>query len=172
VLKKLARDDGIQMGFSDAGAHLRNMAFYNSGLRLLRHVRDAQLTGAPFMTVERAVHRLTGELADWYEIDAGHLRIGDRADVVVIDPQRLDERLDDYAEAPVPQYDNVPRMVNRNDDTVEVVLISGRAVVRAGVPTELLGVTRTGSFLRTGQRTSVPVTTKPDTTKEVLAHAG
>jgi len=30
------------MGFSDAGAHLRNMAFYNSGLRLLRRVRDAQ----------------------------------------------------------------------------------------------------------------------------------
>jgi len=172
VLKKLARDDGVQMGFSDAGAHLRNMAFYNSGLRLLRHVRDAQLAGAPFMTLERAVHRLTGELADWYQIDAGHLRIGDRADVVVIDPQRLDERLNDYAEAPVPQYDNVPRMVNRNDDTVEMVLIGGRAVVRTGVPTELLGITRTGSFLRTGQRTSVPVTTKPVTTKEVLAHVG
>jgi len=172
VLKKLARDDGVQMGFSDAGAHLRNMAFYNFGLRLLRHVRDSQLGGAPFMTLERAVHRLTGELADWYQIDAGHLRIGDRADVVVIDPQRLDERLDDYAEAPVPQYDNVPRMVNRNDDTVEVVLIGGRAVARAGGPTELLGVTRTGSFLRTGQRTSVSVTTKPVTPKEVLAHVG
>ena len=39
VLKKLARDPGIQMGFSDAGAHLRNMAFYNMGLRLLRHVQ-------------------------------------------------------------------------------------------------------------------------------------
>lgn len=172
VLKKLARDDGIQMGFSDAGAHLRNMAFYNSGLRLLRHVRDSQLSGSPFMTLERAVHRLTGELADWYQIDAGHLRIGDRADVVVIDPQRLDERLDDYAEAPVPQYGNVPRMVNRNDETVEVVLIGGRAVARTGVPTELLGVARTGSFLRTGQRTSAPGTKKPDTTKEVLAHVG
>ena len=172
MLKKLARYDGVQMGFSDAGAHLRNMAFYNFGLRLLRHVRDYQLGGAPFMTLERAVHRLTAELADWYQIDAGHLRIGDRADVVVIDPQRLDERLDDYAEAPVPQYDNVPRMVNRNDDTVEVVLIGGRAVARAGGPTELLGVTRTGSFLRTGQRTSVSVTTKPVTPKEVLAHVG
>ena len=45
VLKKLAREPGIQMGFSDAGAHLRNMAFYNMGLRLLRHVRDAQNRG-------------------------------------------------------------------------------------------------------------------------------
>ena len=87
VLKKLARDDGIQMGFSDAGAHLRNMAFYNMGLRLLRHVRDADNAGEPFMTVERAVHRLTGELADWYRLDAGHLRVGDRADVVIVDPR-------------------------------------------------------------------------------------
>ena len=99
VLKKLARDPGIQMGFSDAGAHLRNMAFYNMGLRLLRHVRDAERAGRPFMTIEQAVHRLTGELADWYRIDAGHLRVGDRADVVIVDPERLDAALDGYAEA-------------------------------------------------------------------------
>jgi N-acyl-D-aspartate/D-glutamate deacylase len=155
VLKKLARDDGIQMGFSDAGAHLRNMAFYNFGLRLLRHVRDAQSSGAPFMTLERAVHRLTGELADWYGIDAGHLRIGDRADLVILNPDHLDDRLDAYAESPVPQYDNLPRMVNRNDDAVDLVLIGGRAVVRNGVPTEALGAERTGRFLRAGQRASV-----------------
>jgi N-acyl-D-aspartate/D-glutamate deacylase len=153
VLKKLACDDGIQMGFSDAGAHLRNMAFYNFGLRLLRHVRDAESRGEPFLTVERAVHRLTGELADWYGIDAGHLRIGDRADLVVINPEHLDSRLDAYAESPVPQYDNLPRMVNRNDQTVDLVLIGGRTVVRDGAPTAMLGAERTGSFLRAGERT-------------------
>ena len=116
VLKKMAREPGIQMGFSDAGAHLRNMAFYNFGLRLLRHVHDAQ-PGTPFLTIEQAVHRLTGELADWYRIDAGHLRIGDRADLVVIDPAHLDDSLDDYAEE-VEQYGGLSRMVNRNDDTV------------------------------------------------------
>lgn len=156
VLKKLARDPGVQIGFSDAGAHLRNMAFYNFGLRLLRHVRDAQLRGQPFMTVEQAVHRLTGELADWYRIDAGHLRIGDRADVVVIDPQRLDNTLDEYAEAPVPQYDGLPRMVNRNNAAVPLVLIAGRAVVRDGVPTAVLGAERTGSFLRADRRIPPP----------------
>ncbi len=157
VLRKLARDEGIQMGFSDAGAHLRNMAFYNFGLRLLRHVRDAELGGRPFMTIERAVHRLTGELADWYDIDAGHLRIGDRADLVSLDPECLDERLDDYAESPVPQYADLPRMVNRNDGAVKRVLIGGRTVVRDGVPTASLGAERTGSFLRAGQRSEVPV---------------
>ncbi|GAY16946.1 amidohydrolase family protein [Mycobacterium sp. shizuoka-1] len=166
VLKKLARDPGIQMGFSDAGAHLRNMAFYNYGLRLLRHVRDAQRSGRPFMSVEQAVHRMTGELADWYQIDAGHLRVGDRADLVVLNPNRLDSHLDDYAEAPVEQYAGLPRMVNRNNDVVELVLIGGRAVVRDGEPTPVLGAERTGSFLRVGRPTPAPGTT----TESELAH--
>jgi len=148
VLKKLAREPGIQMGFSDAGAHLRNMAFYNMGLRLLRHVRGAQMAGKPFMTVEQAVHRLTGELADWYRLDAGHLRIGDRADVVVIDPERLDATLDGYAEDRVEQYGGLPRMVNRNDGTVTAVFVGGRAVFLGGKPTEIVGKQRTGRFLR------------------------
>ncbi|MCV7069687.1 amidohydrolase family protein [Mycolicibacterium rufum] len=152
VLKMLARDPGVQMGFSDAGAHLRNMAFYNMGLRLLRHVRDADRAGTPFMTVEQAVHRLTGELADWYRIDAGHLRVGDRADVVVLDPERLDGSLDDYAEEPVDQYGGLSRMVNRNDATVTAVFVGGRAVFREGVPTALVGTRRTGRFLRAAHR--------------------
>ncbi|MCT7661913.1 N-acyl-D-amino-acid deacylase family protein [Mycobacterium deserti] len=153
VLKKLARDSGVQMGFSDAGAHLRNMAFYNMGLRLLRHVHDAQRAGRPFMTVEHAVHRLTGELADWYRIDAGHLRIGDRADVVILDPERLDATLEAYAEQPVEQYGGLSRMVNRNDDTVTAVLVGGRAVLTEGRLTELVGVQRTGRFLRAAHKT-------------------
>jgi N-acyl-D-aspartate/D-glutamate deacylase len=160
VLKKLACDPGVQMGFSDAGAHLRNMAFYNMGLRLLRHVRDAAEAGTPFMTVEQAVHRLTGELADWYRLDAGHLRIGDRADVVVIDPARLDDRLDDYAEATVDQYGGLSRMVNRNDATVKAVLVGGRAVFLDGVPTDLVGRQRTGRFLRAAHRTPALPTQK------------
>jgi N-acyl-D-aspartate/D-glutamate deacylase len=103
LLKKLAVEPGVQLGFSDAGAHLRNMAFYNFGLRLLRHVHSAAEAGTPFMTTEHAVHRLTGELADWYGIDAGHLRIGDRADLLIVDPAHLDEQLDAYSEAELEQ---------------------------------------------------------------------
>src|SRR5271163_3097542 len=79
-LNKLAADSSVHMGFSDAGAHLRNMAFYNFGVRMLKRTRDAYRAGAPFLSVERAVHRLTGELAEWFGIDAGTLREGDRAD--------------------------------------------------------------------------------------------
>jgi len=149
VLDKLTADPGVQLGFSDAGAHLRNMAFYNFGLRLLRRVRDAEAADAPFMTVEHAVHRITGELADWYGLDTGHLRIGDRADVVVIDPARLDASLDAYAESPVPAYGNLSRMVNRNDATVAAVLVGGEVVVEHGTPAaDVVGVRRTGRFLR------------------------
>ena len=152
VLKKMAREPGIQMGFSDAGAHLRNMAFYNMGLRLLRHVHDAEKAGKPFMSVEHAVHRLTGELADWYRLDAGHLRVGDRADVVVIDPEHLDATLDEYAEATVEQYGGLSRMVNRNDDTVTAVLVGGRTVYRDGELSEIVGRQRTGRFLRAAHK--------------------
>ncbi|QLL08021.1 N-acyl-D-amino-acid deacylase family protein [Mycobacterium vicinigordonae] len=152
MLRRLARMNGLQIGFSDAGAHLRNMAFYNSGLRLLRHVRDAERAGKPFLSPERAVHRLTGELADWYGLDAGHLRVGDWADLVVLDPQRLDDSLDAYHEANVEAYDGLSRMVNRNDATVQAVFVSGREVFRDGQPTPILGRQRTGGFLRAGRR--------------------
>ncbi|MGK2868223.1 MAG: N-acyl-D-amino-acid deacylase family protein [Mycobacterium sp.] len=162
VLKKLAREPGIQLGFSDAGAHLRNMAFYNMGLRLLKHVRDAQNAGTPFMTVEQAVHRLTGELADWYRLDAGHLRPGDRADVVIVDPERLDASLEAYAEQTVDCYGGLSRMVNRNDDTVNAVLVGGRTVFLNGTPTDLVGHQRTGRFLRAAHRSPALPTDKSE----------
>jgi N-acyl-D-aspartate/D-glutamate deacylase len=152
VLKKMAKDSYTQLGFSDAGAHLRNMAFYNMGLRLLKHVREAENAGTPFMTVEHAVHRLSGEIADWYGLDAGHLRIGDRADLSIIDPECLDDSLGEYAEERVEQYGGLSRMVNRNNATVVGVFISGQQVVANGEPTAVLGKIRTGSFLRAGRR--------------------
>jgi len=157
VLKKMAQSPSIQMGFSDAGAHLRNMAFYNFGLRLLRHVQQAEQAGRPFLSIERAVHRLTGELADWYGLDAGHLRVGDRADLFVLDPECLDESLEAYAESPVEQYGGLSRMVNRNDATVPHVLVGGREVWREGAPTEVLGRERTGRFLRADERSVGPL---------------
>ncbi|MDT5287966.1 MAG: hypothetical protein QOF88_2855 [Mycobacterium sp.] len=164
VLKKLAREPGIQMGFSDAGAHLRNMAFYNMGLRLLRHVHDAAEAGREFMTVEQAVHRLTGELADWYRLDAGHLRIGDRADVAIIDPAHLDASLDAHAEETVEHYDDLPRMVNRNDATVTAVLVGGRTVFANGEATDLVGRQRTGRFLRASHKSPALPTEKGELT--------
>ncbi|OBI56266.1 amidohydrolase family protein [Mycobacterium sp. E796] len=152
-LNKLAAEPSIHMGFSDAGAHLRNMAFYNFPLKMLKRIRDAHRAGAPFMSTEHAVHRLTGELADWFGIDAGRLREGDRADFVVIDPAGLNESVDGYHEEAVPFYGGLRRMVNRNDDAVVATGVGGEVVFRAGQFREGYGRTvKSGRYLRAGQR--------------------
>lgn len=152
-LDKLAAEPTIHMGFSDAGAHLRNMAFYNFSLRLLKRVRDAQAAGRPFLSVERAVYRLTAEVADWFGLDAGTLRRGDRADFVVIDPAGLDEAVDAYHEEKAEFYGGLSRMVNRNDDAVVATGVGGTVVFRNGQFCDGYGTTvRSGRFLRAGSR--------------------
>jgi N-acyl-D-glutamate deacylase len=151
-LKKIVQDRGALLSFSDAGAHIRNMAFYNFPLRLLKLVRDAQLEGRPFMPLEKAVWRLTGELADWFDVDAGHLRLGDRADLVIVYPQGLDESLGAYAEAPIAEFNGLMRMVNRNDAAVTATVINGRVAYREGRYAADFGLAQGyGRFLRAGE---------------------
>ncbi len=147
---KLATSPAVQMGFGDAGAHLRNVAFYNYPIRLLKRVNDAQREHKPFMSVEHAIHRLTGELADWYELDAGHLREGDRADLVVVDPAGLDSSVDGLFEEAVPQFGGLRRMVNRSDRAAVATVIGGRVVYRDGDFSPGFGVEKTGRFLAKG----------------------
>jgi N-acyl-D-aspartate/D-glutamate deacylase len=125
-LRYIVSHPDVLVGFSDAGAHLRQMAHYNFPLRMLRLVREAEKAGDPFMTVERAVHRLTAEIGDWLGLDAGTLAPGRRADVVVIDPEGLDESVDRAVEAPMDFYGGFVRMVRRSDRAVRAVLINGR----------------------------------------------
>lgn len=129
----------VLMGFSDAGAHLRNMAYYDFPLHLLRMVHRAEQAGRPIMSVERAVHRLTGEIADYLGIDAGRLAIGARADLAVIDPAKLDGRLDDIHEVEMVGMPGLQRLVRRHDDCVPAVLINGRVAWRDGDFVDELG---------------------------------
>jgi N-acyl-D-aspartate/D-glutamate deacylase len=136
------------IGFSDAGAHLRNMAYYNFPLRMLKRVRDAQRAGRPFMTVEAAVHKLTADIADFHRIDAGRLNVGARADVVVIDPAHLDESVEAIHEHEMEGFPNLKRLVRRNDDTVRAVFVNGKLAWSDGAPAEDLGTSHGyGTFL-------------------------
>lgn len=148
----ISAHDAVLVGFSDAGAHLRNMAHYNFPLRLLRLVRDAQRDGEGFMSIGRAVHRVTGEIADWLGIDAGHLEEGARADVVVIDPRGLTDAVDAIHEAEIEPFAGLRRLVRRNDDAVRAVFIGGRLAVRDGQPLDALGKVAFGRVLRAGER--------------------
>jgi N-acyl-D-aspartate/D-glutamate deacylase len=131
IMHKLLASPWTQPGFADSGAHLRSIAQYNFPLRFLKYVLDAQKAGTPFMTVERAVHRLSGELADFIGVDAGRIRMGDRADLVVIDPEGLTDELDEMHEAPM-EVLGLQRVVKRNDAAVEATLINGRIAYRRG----------------------------------------
>lgn len=131
-IERMVSEPAALVGFADSGAHIRNMAFYSFPLRFLRLVRDAALEGRTVMPIERAVHRVTGEIGDWLGVDAGHLREGDRADLVVLDPTALDARLDVYHEATMEGFGDLRRMVNRSDGTVLHVLVNGRLAYEHG----------------------------------------
>ncbi|HUS31618.1 MAG TPA: amidohydrolase family protein [Kofleriaceae bacterium] len=120
-MARLISERSALIGFADSGAHIRNMAFYSFALRMLRYVRDTKS-----MPIERAVWRLTGEIGEWMGIEAGHLRVGDRADIAIVDPAALDDRLDAYHEARMEGFGDLTRMVNRSDGAVAAVLINGR----------------------------------------------
>lgn len=89
--------DLLHVGASDAGAHIAQFCGTGDTTHLLQHfVRE---TGR--MTLERAVHRITGELAeDWGLRDRGTLEPGKAADLVLFDPDTVacceEEFVDDF----------------------------------------------------------------------------
>ena len=102
------------------------------------------------MPLEQAVWRLTGELGQWFGVDAGTLQLDRRADVVVVDPSRLDDSLSQYHEAPMEAFGGLQRMVNRGD-AVRAVLINGQLAFDGKEFNEQLGQQRGfGQFLRAG----------------------
>ncbi|MGQ0696752.1 MAG: N-acyl-D-amino-acid deacylase family protein [Panacagrimonas sp.] len=84
VVKRLLFHPLLLPGFNDSGAHLTNMAFYDGNLRMLRIAEEDGV-----QSVAKIVHRLTREAAEFFGIDAGRLEVGARADLVLIDPERL-----------------------------------------------------------------------------------
>ncbi len=152
-LEWITNHPDVLIGFSDAGAHLRQMAHYNFPLRFLKLVRDAEQRGEPFMSMERAVYRVTGEPSEWFGMDAGVLAEGRRADVVVVDPERLDDTLDEAHEAEMKNFGGYVRLVRRNPDTVRAVYVSGKKAVERGELLAEVGQHKGfGTVLRSGDR--------------------
>ncbi len=144
VLERIVAHPDVLIGFSDAGAHLRNMAHYNFPLRMLRLAKERSC-----MPIERAVHRVTGEIASWIGLDAGVLDVDKRADLVVIDPERLGPALDVITEsAPLDVLGGVSRLINDDGGAVRDVLVGGRFAVRDGAAADALGRERLGRVLR------------------------
>ncbi|MCV7075267.1 N-acyl-D-amino-acid deacylase family protein [Mycobacterium szulgai] len=149
IVVKLLASPGTQVGFADSGAHLRSLANYNFGLRALTLAKRAEQSARPKITVGEMVRKLTSDLADWWGVEAGHIRVGSRADLVVIDPDGLTDQVFETTEAPAPDAFGVDRVVNRNDNAVDAVLINGRVAYTqtSGYATDLGQSKGFGSFL-------------------------
>jgi N-acyl-D-aspartate/D-glutamate deacylase len=141
VLARLLRNPHILPGFTDAGAHSRNIAFFDGALEL---IRQAAAGGMP---VEQAVARVSGEAARWFNIDAGRVRVGARADLVLLRPAALQQRAQ-VTEIDDPLLSGARRLVKRGGEAaLASVYIAGREVVRDGEPLPLLGSETIGSVL-------------------------
>mgnify|MGYP001825544367 FL=1 len=131
-------------GFNDSGAHITNMAFFDTNLSSLQLAQRKSLD-----TVARLVKRLTREPAEFFGLDVGSLDIGAQADITVIDPQAL-ASWDDNANRKLIHRDlfDHNQLVSRSDGVVSHVLIRGELAWQGSEFTEALGNRTLGRALR------------------------
>ena len=72
--------------------------------------------------------RIWGELADWFDIDCGHLREGALADINILNPACFDQITEEVAEAPIEEFNDYARLVNRHPGVVTQVLVGGQLI--------------------------------------------
>ena len=143
IRRRLMAHPHVLPGFTDAGAHSRNLAYFDGALSLLR-----QAVSTGFLSPQRAIERVTGEPAAWFNLDAGVLRQGARADLVVLDPAALRGPVPEPVEVDDPLLDGARRMVKRGSErAIAAVYVAGTQVVRDGQPLPVLGRTPVGSVL-------------------------
>lgn len=116
------------ISFSDAGAHLNNMAFYNFPLKMIKEVQESIDKGNPIMSMEKCIWRLTKEQGDWFELDCGYLAKGKIADLVILNPEKFENITENIENEPIEEFENYVRLVNRNEGVVSKVLVGGKII--------------------------------------------
>ncbi len=108
-------------GASDAGAHITQFCGSGDTTYMLSHfVREAGT-----MPLERAVHRMTGEVArDWGIRDRGTLEDGQAADIVIFDADRVAITKDEF----VDDFPGEARRYVRRAEGFDRVLVNGEQV--------------------------------------------
>lgn len=120
--------DGVLLGLADSGAHVSQLCDACFATDLLGNwVREQDV-----MTVERAVHKLTGEPAAVFDLeDRGLLEVGKAADVAVFDP-------DTVAPGPLRRVTDFPaggeRLTADRPEGMHHVLVNGVPIRLDGAP--------------------------------------
>jgi N-acyl-D-aspartate/D-glutamate deacylase len=141
-IEKLLQQDGLLIGLSDAGAHVSQLCDACLPTDLLGNwVREREV-----LTLERAVHKLTGEPAGVFGFDdRGELAPGKRADVTVFDPSTVApgnlRRVQDFPA-------NGERLVADDPRGVTHVLVNGTTIRADGEPEPEGVAARPGQLLR------------------------
>ena len=111
-------------GASDAGAHITQFCGSGDTTYLLSHfIRESGT-----MTLERGIHRMTGEVArDWGIRDRGTLEVGRAADVVIFDADRVAITKEEF----VDDFPGEARRYVRRAEGFDRVLVNGEVVYGA-----------------------------------------
>jgi len=142
VIADLLRQEGLVLGLSDAGAHVGQLCDACLPTDLLGNwVREREV-----LTLERAVHKLTGEPAALYGFEGrGVIAEGAHADITVIDP-------DTVAPGPVRRIRDFPadgsRLVADEPSGVRHVLVNGTPIRVDGSPDPDAVAAKPGVVLR------------------------
>ena len=136
-VRPLVTDPRFLIGLSDGGAHVDQLCDAGYATYLLgKWVRQWQA-----LTLERAVQRLTGEVADFFGIpDRGRLVPGAAADLVMFDPDTVDDCPPEY----VHDLPNGAKRLVARARGVHATIVAGAVVYRDGEPTGA----RPGTVLR------------------------
>jgi N-acyl-D-aspartate/D-glutamate deacylase len=143
-LYNMMSDPVSLQGLGDGGAHCGIICDASMTTYLLSHWVGRRTRG-PGLSLETAVHRLTGDPAGFYGLgDRGVLAPGRRADINLIDLDRLGlhypERVEDLP-------GGAGRLIQRSDGYVETMVL-GQTVVAEGALTDA----RPGGLVRGAAR--------------------
>ena len=139
----LMRHPHILPGFTDAGAHVRNLGYYDGALSLLK---QAVTTG--FLSPQQAVARVTGEAAAWFKLNTGTVQVGAKADLLLINPTHLNEPISEQVEIHDETMGGALRMVKRGSERIiEAVYLNGKLAVRRGKILPRLGEETLGEVI-------------------------
>ncbi len=108
---------------TDAGAHLDRFFWYGTPARLIGHWQRER----GLLSLEQAVHKLTGFPAAKLGINRGQLKAGWPADVTIFDPDTFGDLVSERLPAKVDAVE-----VQRHPPGMEAVVVNGSVVLRQG----------------------------------------